>query len=179
VTRRASLPGADELFRNTAEEEPPPPPPAPPPAPPLPVQQAPVQQAPVQQAPVQQAPVQQAPVQQAPVQGDMSTRRIASPETNPHAVEPTSVPDGESPRRDVAMRPKHEEKVTFYCTPEELTRLERARLVLRAEHRLPTDRGRIVRASLSEILDEFESRGPASSLVRRLRETNGNHKLNR
>jgi len=67
------------------------------------------------------------------------------------------------------MRPKHEEKVTFYCTDEELTRLERARLALRAEHRLPTDRGRIVRASLGEILDDFESKGADSRLVRRLR----------
>ena len=67
------------------------------------------------------------------------------------------------------MRPKHEEKVTFYCTPEELTRLERTRLVLRAEHRLPTDRGRIVRSSLTEILDDFEARGAGSRLVQRLR----------
>jgi hypothetical protein len=169
VTRRASLPGADELFRNTAEEEPQQ----------APVQQAPVQQAPVQQAPVQQAPVQQAPVQQAPVDGDMFTDRLEDQGTNPRGGEWTSDQGEESRRRDGSMRPKHEEKVTFYCTPEELTRLERARLVLRAEHRLPTDRGRIVRASLAEILDEFESRGPESSLVRRLRHGNSNGKHHR
>jgi hypothetical protein len=67
------------------------------------------------------------------------------------------------------MRPKHEEKVTFYCTPEELTRLERARLSLRADHRLPTDRGKIVRAALAQILDEFETQGASSLLISRLR----------
>jgi hypothetical protein len=67
------------------------------------------------------------------------------------------------------VRRKHEEKVTFYCTPDELTRLERVRLALRADHRLATDRGRIIRAALSEILEEFESAGADSRLARRLR----------
>lgn len=65
-------------------------------------------------------------------------------------------------------KPRHDEKVTFYCTGEDLTRLERARLELRATHRLVADRGRIVRAALSEILDDFEARGANSSLVKQL-----------
>ncbi|MGH2687724.1 MAG: hypothetical protein ACRDKW_02795 [Actinomycetota bacterium] len=69
------------------------------------------------------------------------------------------------------MRPRHEEKVTFYCTPEDLTRLERARLTLRADHRLPTDRGKIVRAALAHILDDFEARGAESVLVASLKRT--------
>ncbi|MGH2704822.1 MAG: hypothetical protein ACRDJ4_06950 [Actinomycetota bacterium] len=67
-------------------------------------------------------------------------------------------------------KPRHEEKVTFYCTGAELTRLESVRLALRAHHRLASDRGRIVRAALAEILDDFEARGPSSILVRRLGE---------
>jgi hypothetical protein len=67
--------------------------------------------------------------------------------------------------------PRHDEKVTFYCTASDLTRIERARLALRAEHRLASDRGRIVRAALTEILDDFEKRGADSALVARLRDS--------
>ncbi|MDQ4149093.1 MAG: hypothetical protein M3164_03755 [Actinomycetota bacterium] len=83
--------------------------------------------------------------------------------------------DGRAPREteSPASRPKHEAKVTFYCTDEELTRLERARLVLRAEHRIAADRGKLVRAALTEVLDDFEARGPNSRLLRRLKSTNG------
>jgi hypothetical protein len=65
-------------------------------------------------------------------------------------------------------RPRHEEKVTFYCTASDLTRLEAARLDLRANHRLSSDRGRIVRAAIAEILDDFDARGADSLLVKRL-----------
>lgn len=65
-------------------------------------------------------------------------------------------------------KPRHEEKVTFYCTGGELTRLERARLALRAEHKISADRGRLVRAALDEVLEDFESRGLNSALVKRL-----------
>lgn len=67
-----------------------------------------------------------------------------------------------------APRPRHEEKVTFYCTDSDLTRLEAARLDLRANHRLASDRGRIVRAAIGEILDDFDARGADSLLVKRL-----------
>lgn len=67
-----------------------------------------------------------------------------------------------------AARPRHEEKVTFYCTDSDLTRLEAARLDLRANHRLASDRGRIVRAAIAEILDDFDARGADSLLVKRL-----------
>lgn len=69
---------------------------------------------------------------------------------------------------ETGRRPRHDEKVTFYCTASDLTRIERARLALRADHKLASDRGRIVRAALAEILDDFESNGSSSALVRRL-----------
>jgi hypothetical protein len=120
MTKRASLPGADELFRRTAdasrEEDRP-----------------------------EEAPPQE--VDKAP---------------NLQVAEESEAP---SP---ADRRPRHEEKVTFYCTGEELTRLERARLALRADHRLPADRGKIVRLALAELLEDFESRGVNSALVRRL-----------
>jgi hypothetical protein len=104
-------------------------------------------------------------------------RRTEQPdEEPPDQVEQAEV-DQESPNLQVAKetesasRPRHEEKVTFYCTGEELTRLERTRLSLRADHRLPSDRGKIVRAALEEVLEDFEKRGLDSTLVRRLQQS--------
>jgi hypothetical protein len=118
TTKRVSLPGADELFRRTADRQP------------------------EQEAPSDQAESPREPVARA---------------TNLQVAE---VPRG----------PKHDEKVTFYCTGSELTRLERVRLSLRADHGLPSDRGRIVRAALQEVLEDFEARGESSALVRRLQQ---------
>jgi hypothetical protein len=67
-------------------------------------------------------------------------------------------------------RELHEEKITVYCSPEELLDLERARLHLRAEHGLAVDRGRIVREAVSVVLADLEAKGESSILVRRLRE---------
>ena len=141
MTRRASLPGVDELFRSSRDSdqetnlqvdvpEPPPPP-----------------------AQVQPTAV---PAPAAVVPAEAASSKAAEAE-------------GEAPEADGGRRPRHDEKVTFYCTASDLTRIERARLALRADHRLASDRGRIVRAALAEILDDFESRGSESALVRRLR----------
>ncbi|MDP9094538.1 MAG: hypothetical protein M3N95_16760, partial [Actinomycetota bacterium] len=67
-------------------------------------------------------------------------------------------------------RERHEEKITVYCSPEELLDLESARLHLRAEHGMAVDRGRIVREAVAVVLADFEAKGEASILVRRLRE---------
>lgn len=119
MTRRASLPGADELFRKTAGG-------------------------------------------------------TGGEKEGPDQVESTNRSGANAPSLQVAKAeerlPRHDEKVTFYCTGVELTRLERARLSLRADFKLASDRGRIVRAALGEILDDFESRGPSSALVRRLQQ---------
>lgn len=74
---------------------------------------------------------------------------------------------GEKNRRRNA---NFEKSQTFYCTASDLTRIERARLALRAEHKLASDRGRIVRAALAEILDDFDKHGADSALVQRLQD---------
>jgi hypothetical protein len=84
------------------------------------------------------------------------------------AVRPRAEALKATPAKVSAPRPRHEEKVTFYCTDSDLTRLEAARLDLRANHRLASDRGRIVRAAIAEILDDFDARGADSLLVKRL-----------
>lgn len=67
-------------------------------------------------------------------------------------------------------RELHEEKITVYCSAEELFDLETARLGLRGEHGLVVDRGRIVREAVAIILADLEAKGDDSILVRRLRE---------
>jgi len=68
-------------------------------------------------------------------------------------------------------RERHDEKITVYLSPEELVDLEQARLSLRQEHGLAVDRGRIVREALAVVLAELEQRGDGATLVRRLRES--------
>ncbi|MFF2375418.1 hypothetical protein ACFVUW_13665 [Streptomyces xiamenensis] len=75
---------------------------------------------------------------------------------------------GRSARRP-SGRERHDEKITVYVSAEELMDLEHARLVLRGEHGLAVDRGRIVREAVAVVLADLESRGDASILVRRLR----------
>lgn len=122
MSRRASLPGADELFRRTERPREKP------------------------EAPGDSPQVDKSPKLQ-----------VATTEADPsEQVAPAK------------KAPRHEEKVTFYCTSDDLMALERARLSLRAEHGIAADRGRIVRAALGYILEDFTARGEDSLLLRRL-----------
>lgn len=66
-------------------------------------------------------------------------------------------------------RERHDEKITVYCSPEELLQLEHARLTLRGAHGLAVDRGRIVREAVAVVLADLDAKGESSILVRRLR----------
>ncbi|MEV5439087.1 hypothetical protein AB0K80_24210 [Streptomyces sp. NPDC052682] len=76
---------------------------------------------------------------------------------------------GRAATRRPSGRERHDEKITVYVSAEELMDLEHARLVLRGEHGLAVDRGRIVREAVAVVLADLETRGDASILVRRLR----------
>ncbi|MET7382608.1 hypothetical protein ABZT08_28025 [Streptomyces sp. NPDC005526] len=76
---------------------------------------------------------------------------------------------GRAAGRRPSGRERHDEKITVYVSAEELMDLEHARLVLRGEHGLAVDRGRIVREAVAVVLADLETRGDASILVRRLR----------
>ncbi|MFH8580822.1 hypothetical protein OG988_29745 [Streptomyces zaomyceticus] len=104
--------------------------------------------------------------------------RTAEPESAaPRAAPSAGVPapaaarrrGGRAPNRRPSGRERHDEKITVYVSAEELMDLEHARLVLRGEHGLAVDRGRIVREAVAVVLADLESRGDASILVRRLR----------
>lgn len=121
MSRRASLPGADELFRPTGT-----------------------------------------PRRGAAAREDKSPRPQSEKSTNLQVAEPAPAPGKKAPR--------HETKVTFYCTNADLTALDGARLTLRSEHGIGADRGRVVRAALSYVLEDFDARGADSILLRRLQE---------
>ncbi|MFD3735149.1 hypothetical protein [Streptomyces sp. NPDC058632] len=98
---------------------------------------------------------------------ERSARRQGAPEGP--AAETAPRKRGRAAARRPSGRERHDEKITVYVSAEELMDLEHARLVLRGEHGLAVDRGRIVREAVAVVLADLESRGDASILVRRLR----------
>ena len=74
-----------------------------------------------------------------------------------------------APRRP-SGRIRHDEKMTVYVTSDELLDIEHARLLLRREHGLAVDRGRLVREAVALVLADLEAQGADSALVRRLTE---------
>ena len=59
--------------------------------------------------------------------------------------------------------------MTVYVTSDELMEIEQVRLLLRGQHGLAVDRGRLVREALSLVLADFDAHGEDSALVGRLR----------
>ncbi|MFF4157630.1 hypothetical protein [Streptomyces sp. NPDC001678] len=174
MSRRVSLPGADELFRTTggmglqassprrkANGETPPRVPGP--------GDAPDGERPGKTA----AAVPEGRGPATPGQEPEAERRTAAPQ--PPAARTAEPAAGQPKRRGRAAgrrpsgRERHDEKITVYVSAEELMDLEHARLVLRGEHGLAVDRGRIVREAVAVVLADLEQRGDASILVRRLR----------
>jgi hypothetical protein len=93
-------------------------------------------------------------------------------------AEAPPAPAAEAPARVRRLRPaegrtsgreRHEEKITVYVSQDELVALEQARLVLRAEHGIAIDRGRLVREAVAEMLVDLETAGEDSVVVSRLR----------
>lgn len=152
MSRRASLPGAAELFRTTAAapEPDPPPPPAHPGVGAVPTVHE-VPSAPEERHEPGRPSVAPASSSRAPVRGGRRIRAVGD--------------------RTPSGRQRHDEKITVYCSPEELLDLESARLSLRADHGVAIDRGRIVREAVAVVLADLEAKGEASILVRRLRES--------
>jgi hypothetical protein len=101
--------------------------------------------------------------------GDGSGRRQVQEGSAGPQGQPQPRKRGRGGGRRPSGRERHDEKITVYVSAEELMDLEHARLVLRGEHGLAVDRGRIVREAVAVVLADLESRGDASILVRRLR----------
>jgi len=169
VTRRPVLPGAAELFRRTDTAA----------APPAPVTElatlAAAQSSPALRSgtPGLRTPEPETPAGNPPltlvhdaaggapriVVDELASHRATMPSAAPRQVRTTS---------DKA-RTRHEEKITVYCSADELLALETARLTLRGQHGVAADRGRIVREAIAVLLADLEVHGEDSVLVRRLR----------
>ncbi|HEY9369524.1 hypothetical protein [Streptomyces sp.] len=166
MSRRVSLPGADELFRTTGG---------------MALQSS----SPRRGEPRVPAPAGESDTEAAAEGGSEEHAAADSESSEPRAraAEPESPAGpkpagaaagaarrrGRAPSRRPSGRERHDEKITVYVSAEELMDLEHARLVLRGEHGLAVDRGRIVREAVAVVLADLESRGDASILVRRLR----------
>ena len=96
-------------------------------------------------------------------------------------TEPDSADPGQRTRRvravedappEASKRPsgrvRHDEKMTVYVTADELLDIEHARLMLRRDHGLAVDRGRLVREALALVLADLDAQGSDSALVQRL-----------
>ncbi|MER6211402.1 MULTISPECIES: hypothetical protein [unclassified Streptomyces] len=180
MSRRVSLPGADELFRTTggmalqsssprrpANGE------ARVPAPAGESDPAAGEDAP-HSVPAQGGDGEGAEHVAADADGGESRSRAADASgRRQDAQEGSAQPRKQRQRAQAQRRPsgreRHDEKITVYVSAEELIDLEHARLMLRGEHGLAVDRGRIVREAVAVVLADLESRGDASILVRRLR----------
>ena len=155
MSRRTSLPGAAELFRATGAVRGPATVAVEPDLAPESTEHG---MEPATDLPV--PPV--ASVSAAPAPDDLRARRATS-------VRRTARRRAGSPGdRPPSGRERHEEKITVYCSADELVDLESARLALRADHGLAVDRGRIVREALAVVLADLEAKGEASVIVRRL-----------
>jgi hypothetical protein len=85
------------------------------------------------------------------------------------AVPPVPLEPPPPPTPRGSGRIKHEEKITVYVSERELLALEQARLTLRARHGMAVDRGRIVRVAIAAALEDLETNGGESDVVRRLK----------
>lgn len=139
MSRRASLPGADELFRPKTAT----------------LVSVPEVVLPTQDTPsiTPVAATQDGPSLTPKKKGVRTTqrRRVTSSERNPSG------------------RERHDEKITVYLSPDELFDIDQARLLLRGDLGLAVDRGRIVRESIAVIIADLEAKGDNSILARRLR----------
>ncbi|KMS92601.1 hypothetical protein [Prauserella rugosa] len=162
MSRRASLPGASELFRRTSN------PvfgdgavtPAGPPA-----------QTPAPDAESVESAAPQAGTDHAASEKDTGASGTSGASGSSSGASATgrALAKASAGRRG-SGRQKHDTKITVYLSGDELVAIEQTRLALRASHDLAVDRGRIVREAVAVLLADFEDRGEDSVLVTRLRD---------
>lgn len=140
MSRRASLPGADELFRST----------------------------PPNLTAVRDASPEAIQVPTSTSNLHSGSATVSAPISKP-SVRTSTRRRVANIDRSPSGRERHEEKITVYLSPEELFDLDQARLLLRGDLGLAADRGRIVRESIAVIIADLEAKGEQSILVRRLR----------
>lgn len=143
MTRRASLPGADELFKNSAPSL----------------------------SAVREAPVEELVRTQTQEGIQSASAKAIGTSLTKSKKGVRSIPRRRVTSNDKSPsgRERHDEKITVYLSPDELFDLDQARLMLRGDLGLAVDRGRIVRESIAVIVADLEAKGDQSILARRLR----------
>jgi len=164
VTRRPVLPGAAELFRRTDSAA----------TAPAPVTELSTLAA-AQSSPALRTAGQRdhdaatPPLSLVPDVAGGAPRIVVDELASHRSTLPAAGPKPLTRGRPEKTRARHEEKITVYCSAEELLALETARLTLRGQHGVAADRGRIVREAIAVLLADLEVHGEDSVLVRRLR----------
>ncbi|MCW2760575.1 MAG: hypothetical protein JWR85_776 [Marmoricola sp.] len=95
-------------------------------------------------------------------------RQPVSHQTPEPAEVPVAETAAEKAARKSSGRVRHDEKMTVYVTADELLDIEHARLSLRRDQGLAVDRGRLVREAIAIVLADLEANGDDSVLVQRL-----------
>lgn len=179
MSRRASLPGASELFRRTSNPVfgdgavTPAAPPAPAAAPDAESVETSAADAPAGAADETSAAAETAAVTETSADGAAEEAESPRKQTaSTTAAKPASAGSAGLAKagRRGSGRQKHDAKITVYLSGDELVAMEQARLALRASHDLAVDRGRIVREAVAVLLADFEAGGEDSVLVTRLRD---------
>ena len=153
MSRRVSLPGADELFRRTSEAD---------------AASDTASGAETGAGAQQRARRTRPPLAAAPAPVAVPDEPAEKPA--PTAAESASAGQKARPRRTPSGRVRHDEKMTVYVTADELLEIEHARLTLRRTVGSAVDRGRLVRAAVAMALADLDEHGDDSELVRRLSE---------
>ena len=94
--------------------------------------------------------------------------RVRAVPDAPEVADGAGAADQAPGARRPSGRVRHDEKMTVYVTSDELLDLEHARLMLRRNHGLAVDRGRLVREAVAIALADFDENGDASVIVQRL-----------
>ena len=140
MSRRVSLPAADDLFRSTRH-----------------TRDTHHRSASAREMGVAPAEAKQAEATSGPP-ATPAVAAVAAVESRPAEV---------AARRS-SGRVRHDEKMTVYVTADELLDIEHARLSLRRDQGLAVDRGRLVREAIAIVLEDLEDHGDDSVLVQRL-----------
>ena len=101
--------------------------------------------------------------------GDTSAEQTTG-DTGPGQDETAPARGSHARAKRPSGRVRHDEKMTVYVTADELLDLEHARLMLRRDHGLAVDRGRLVREAVALALADLDARGEESVIVQRLKQ---------
>ena len=151
MSRRVSLPGADELFRATG---------------PFGSDLTAAGESVARSEPTSAAAVTSI---RTPLTGAEPADERAEP--RPRAGVRQSRPRSVSAAdRRPSGRERHDEKITVYLSADELVQLDEAKAALYRDQGMKVDRGRIVREAVAVVIGDLAAKGEASILARRLRE---------